>query len=174
MKKRRILVLDCTVNGEPREGKMLQSFFKICEWHAPKSTPLYYPVKTKARLLSKLKTKTKYDVIHISAHGSPTGIGNGSNWEANIEEIAQVKTPFRKANLVHVSACGCNYEAMAEAFNSDYFLAPKTDVQWINAAVFSVILYKRYMVDGISLDNAFEYARTKTQTRTDYPKLWKR
>ncbi|MEM2129200.1 MAG: hypothetical protein QXZ70_01235 [Candidatus Bathyarchaeia archaeon] len=61
---------------------------------------------------------------------------------------------------------------IAEAFKSEYFLAPITEVEWINAALFSLVFYKRYVVDGVGMQSAFEYARTKTQTCSDYPKYW--
>jgi hypothetical protein len=62
---------------------------------------------------------------------------------------------------------------MADAFNSKYLIAPRTEVDWIDAAVFSVLFYKRYIVDGVSLHSAFEYARKRTQTFVDYPVYWK-
>lgn len=62
---------------------------------------------------------------------------------------------------------------MAEASSGGrYFLAPKTEVEWINAALFSMMLYKRYIVDGIEMQSAFEYARKRTQTSNDYPDYW--
>ena len=126
MRKRRVLILDCTTDEDPREGKLIQRFLSICRLHKPaRSACLYYKVKSKDKLISTLKTRTKYDIIHISAHGSPDGIGNGSSWEAKTEEIAQVKTPIRKAKLVHVSACVSNHKKMADAFNSKYFIASK-------------------------------------------------
>lgn len=131
-------------------------------------------VKNKNKLLQKLTTKTKYDIIHISAHGSTDGIGNGSTWTAKTEEIAEKRTPYYKAKLVHVSACLSNYREIAEAFNSNYFVAPKTEVDWIDAAMFSSLFYKRYIVDGISLPKSFEYARMRTQTCVDYPVFWEK
>jgi hypothetical protein len=173
MKKRRVLILDCTAKEEPREGKLIQSLLRICKLHKPAmSASLYYTVKSAEELISKLKTKTKYDIIHISAHGSPKGIGDGKTWEVKTEEIIEARTPFRKAKLVHLSACVSSYKEMADAFNSKYFIAPKTEVDWINAAVFSVLFYKRYIVDGVLIHNAFEYARKRTQTCVDYPVLW--
>jgi hypothetical protein len=50
--------------------------------------------------------------------------------------------------------------------------ATQTKVDWIDASMFSVLFYKRYIVDGISLHNAFEYARKRTQTCVDYPIYW--
>lgn len=168
---RRILVLDCTPLREPREGKLLKSFFRICEVHKPaQARSLYYPVGSKSEFLKKLGTKKKYQIIHISAHGSPTGIGNGSTWEASVHEISDANNA--RAKLVHVSACQSCYREMADAFNSTFFLAPKKEVEWIDAAIFSLMFYKRYLVDGISMRRSFEYARTRTQTSSIYPDYW--
>jgi len=50
--------------------------------------------------------------------------------------------------------------------------APQTEIDWIDAATFSMLFYKRYIVDGIKMQNAFEYARERTQTQKDYPNYW--
>jgi len=72
-------MLDCTPNKEPQEGKLIQSLFKICELYKPsRATCLYYTVASKEKSLNKLATPTKYDIIHLSAHGSSEGTGNGS------------------------------------------------------------------------------------------------
>jgi hypothetical protein len=61
---------------------------------------------------------------------------------------------------------------MAEAFNSQFYLAPRKDVDWIDAAMFSIMLYKRYIVDGVSMRRSFDYAKTRTQTASIYPDFW--
>lgn len=173
MIRRNNLILDCTTNKEPKEGKLIQSLFYIFALKKPsKSSCLYYKVKSKQEFLSKLSTGTRYDIIHISAHGSDEGIGNGSTWEAKTDEITDCKTVTLKANLIHVSACVSNRKALAEAFNSNYFIAPDTKVDWINAALFSFLFYKRYVLDGKPIYSAFEYARKRTQTCIDYPIYW--
>ena len=139
-----------------------------------KATSLYYRINSKKEFLSKLNTGKRYNVIHISAHGpsdcQEIGIGNGSTWRASPEEI---ECTNHKATLVLVNACLANRRAMADAFKgAKYFLAPKTDVEWVDAAMFSLTFYKRYIVDGISMRNAFKYAGTRTQTSDDYPNYW--
>ena len=89
-----------------------------------------------------------------------------------IEEIAKVKPPLLKANLVHVSAFVSNYKVMEKAFNSKYFIAPTTDLDWMDAAIFSSLFYKHYIVDGVSLHSAFEHARKEMQTGIEYPIYW--
>lgn len=173
MRSQRILILDCTANKEPREGRIIESLLKICSLYKPAvSTSLRYKIKSKKDFLDKLSTKTRYNIIYISAQGSSEGIGNGSTWEVKIEEIAKVKPPLLKANLVHVSAFVSNYKVMEKAFNSKYFIAPTTDLDWMDAAIFSSLFYKHYIVDGVSLHSAFEYARKEMQTGIEYPIYW--
>lgn len=152
---------------------MLKEFFNICRLYKPaKASSLFYKVNSKRDFLKKLNTGKRYDIIHISAHGAPkgkTGIGNGTTWWATPEEIKETN---HNATLIFVNACLANKLAIAEAFRSRYFLAPVTEVEWVNAALFSLMFYKRYIVDGVSMRRAFEYARNKTQTSSDYPNYW--
>jgi hypothetical protein len=153
---------------------MLKEFFGICKLHVPtKATCLYYNIKSKQDFLNKINTGKPYDIIHISAHGASEGqigISNGSTWVASPEEIEKTN---HKATLVFSNACSTNRKELAEAFEgAKYFLAPQTDVDWVNAALFALMFYKRYVVDGIGMRNSFEYARERTQTKTDYPEYW--
>ena len=139
-------MLDCTQKGEPSEGKLLKQFFSICRLFKPaKARAVCYSVRSKSELLSKLDTGKRYDIIHISAHGSKEGqhdvtIGNGSTWRVSAEEVSEVN---HRAKLVFLNACVSNTKKMAEAFNSDYFIAPSTEVRWDDAAIFSLMFYKR-------------------------------
>lgn len=174
MAKRSILILDCTRNFEPSEGRLLKEFFKICQLHKPvKATSLYYNIKSKKDFLKKLNTGRRYNIIHISAHGADegeVGLSNGSTWIARPEEIEETN---HKATLVHASACSANREILANAFKgAKYFLAPQTEIDWVDAAIFSLTFYKRYIIDGISMRRSFEYARKRTQTCKDYPNYW--
>jgi hypothetical protein len=106
MSKRSILILDCTPNDEPSEGRLLKEFFKICRLCKPaKASSLYYKINSKKEFLRKLNTGKRYDIIHISAHG-PTengvGLGNGRTWLAKPEEI---ETTNHRATLVFANAC---------------------------------------------------------------------
>jgi len=145
MFKRRILILDCTRKSEPSEGRLLKDFFNICRLYKPaKAFTLFYKINSKKEFLQKLSTGKRYDIIHTSAHGGPKGkigIGNGRTWLATPEEITKTN---HKVALVFVNACLANKLKIAEAFQSKYFLAPVTEVEWINAALFSLMFYKRY------------------------------
>lgn len=172
--KKSILILDCTPKDEPSEGRLLKEFFQMCRLYKPaKGSSLYYKVNSKKAFLRKLDTGTRYDVIHISAHGPPdngVGIGNGRTWLATPEDIRETN---HRAVLVFANACLANRRALAEAFTgARYFLAPRTEVKWIDAALFSLMFYKRYIVDGVEMHSAFKYARKRTQTADDYPDIW--
>lgn len=174
MAKRRILILDCTPNYEPSEGRLLKEFFQICKLHKPvKASSLYYKIKSKRDFLNKLDTGKRYNIIHISAHGpanNEVGLGNGSTWLAKPEEIENTN---HKATLLFANACLANRQVIVDAFKgARYFLAPVTEVLWVDAALFSLMFYKRYLVDGKSMRGAFEYARRRTQTSNDYPDWW--
>lgn len=174
MAKRNILILDCTRNSEPSEGRLLKEFFDICRLHRPKkATSLYYKIKSKKDFLNKLNTGKHYSIIHIAAHGpdeGEVGLGNGSTWLARPEELKKTKP---KTTLLHASACSASNKILANSFQDvDFYLAPKTEIDWINAAIFSMLFYKRYIVDGISMQSSFEYARRRTHTCKDYPNYW--
>jgi hypothetical protein len=135
-----------------------------------KAAALYYKIRSKKEFLRKLDTGKRCDIIHSSAHGGKegnVGLGNGSTWLATPEEIEQTN---HRARLVFASACLANRKTLADAFKgAKFFVAPQTEVPWINAAIFSIIFYKRYVADGVSLRSSFEHARNRTQTCKDYP-----
>ena len=164
-----ILVLDCATQDDPSEGRLLREFFDICKLYKPaRGQALCYPVRSKREFLSKLNRPKRYDIIHISAHGSSDGrgdaaIGNGSTWWASSDEIAQTK---HHAKLIFVNACVSSKKKVADAFHSKYFLAPKSNVRWDDAAMFSLMFYKRYLVDGISMNSAFRFAKKHTKAGT--------
>ena len=152
---------------------MLKRFLDICRLYKPaQATPLRYKIKSKSDFLNKLSTSKKYNIIHISAHGSPDGISNSRTptWTARTDEIEEAHQS--RTTLVHLSACQTCNKKMAEAFNSKYFLAPLKPVEWIDAAAFSVLFYKRYIVNGISLHRSLEFARKATRTSSIYD-FWK-
>ena len=117
MQKRRILILDCTRNHEPSEGRLLKELFEICRLYKPaKASSLYYKVNSKKEFLNKLNTGKRYDIIHISAHGSKeteVGLGNGSTGSAKPEEIEKTN---HKAILVFANACSASNKQVADAF----------------------------------------------------------
>ncbi len=174
--KPHILILDCTPLEEPSEGSLLKQFFKICELTRPaKAKSLRFQVKSKREFLKKIDTRKKYDIIHISAHGTKntrleTSIGNGRTWSVSAEDIKKTR---HKAKLVFVSACVSNRAKLANAFHSKYFLAPMTEVRWDDVALFAITFYKKRIIDNVSLPSAFSFAKKHTKTSGDFPYYWK-
>jgi len=95
-------------------------------------------------------------VIHISAHGNSKKHPSGRRGKQTSIEIGEddvtsddISTLENlNADLVFVSACLTSYQDMANAFlglDVNHYLAPKTNVDWIQAALFSKMFYKRYL-----------------------------
>ena len=89
------------------------------------------------------------------------------------EEIAQLE----KVNLelVSISACLTSYMDMAQAFTergAKRYLAPKTKVPWVDAALFFTLFYKRYLYDRKSFEASFNYARENTKTGQHFKEYW--
>lgn len=170
MRRRKVLILDCTPRSEPREGRILREFFRICKlYRGARAEALYFPVRSKGEFLRKLNSSKKYDIIHISAHGDSHGVGNGATWSATASEISDRRI---RARLVFLNACLANRRAMARAFNSTVFIAPTTVVEWKDAVLFAITFYKRHVIDGVSTKSAVSFARTHTKTTKDYPHYW--
>ena len=64
---------------------------------------------------------------------------------------------------------------MANAFldrGAEKFIAPKTKVEWVHAALFSAMFYRRYVYDRISFESSFYFAQEHTKLRKDFPEYW--
>jgi len=179
MVKPAILILDCTPKTEPSEGRLLKEFFEICRLYKPaKARPRYRQITSKKQFLQKLDTNRRWDIIHIAAHGDnisgETFIGNRNTWKASAAEIKEAghRRTGRQATLVFVNACLTSRRDMDGAFNSKYFLAPKKEVEWIDAALFAITFYKKYIIDGKDMRPAWKFARKHTKTGSIYPEYW--
>jgi len=42
----------------------------------------------------------------------------------------------------------------------------------IRILILDACMHKRYIVDGVKMQSAFEYAKNRTQTKTAYPNYW--
>jgi len=175
--KRHILILDLLPRGEPSEGALLKKFFDVCRLYKPaRAQSLAFKVRGKTEFLRKLNTGTKYDIIHIAAHGEEDRdgvfIGNGRTWAVTPEEIAETD---HRATVIFANACVGSRVRMAEAFHgAKYYIAPSTYVDWMDSTVFALLFYKRYIVDGVSFQRSFEYAGRSTKTGSDFPFYWKK
>lgn len=89
------------------------------------------------------------------------------------EEVADL--PKTSTELVFLNACLSSYKDMAKAFlerGVKWYLAPKTKIYWVNAALFAVMFYKRYVWDRTSFKAARKFARGHTKLRRDFPDYW--
>lgn len=179
MKYWKIRLLNCTNKEEPNETILLSEFFKMMQLKYPakiqfRETQIY----TKKQFLDSL-TDGWSNLIHISAHGDRSaknteihvGDENEPITATDINEL-DIKLSLR---CVFVSACLTLYKDMADAFCSletQNYIAPKTDVDWIDAVLFSMTFYKRYIWDNVKFDNAFEYAKKHTRLGKDFPYYW--
>ncbi len=185
-RKYRILLVNCIAQNQPNETVLLSEFFRMLKLRFPRSVD-YYPgeVRSKNALFAAL-TANWPTIIHLSAHGDSgkrssgrrgknTGIKVGSSW-VTAKDIAQMDGDI-KAGTVFVSACLNSYKDMADAMRqkgADYYLAPKTEIFWVTAALFAVSFYKRLIWDKKDFDNAFRYAGNQTGSGKDFPEYWRR
>ena len=175
--RKHILILDLLPKSEPSEGALLKKFFDLCRLYKPaRAQSLFFKVRGKNDFLDKLDSGTRYDIIHIAAHGDKDRkgvfIGNGRSWSVTPEEIAGTD---HRATLIFANACVGSRARLAEAFHgARYYIAPRGFVDAMNATVFALLFYKRYIVDGVSFQSSFEYAGRRTGTGSDFPFYWEK
>ena len=179
----KILLLNCTGGSEPSEMNFLAEFFWMMKKRYPKSIEFSsVDIKSKRDFINQLKL-TWPNIVHISAHGwsdkfksgrrgknTSIYIGNECVTSADIAKLPKIT---RK--LVSVSACLASYRDMADAFlkiGAKYYLAPKTEIGWVEAALFFVMFYKRYLYDRKSLAASFKYARENTKLGSHFREYW--
>jgi len=185
MKYWKIRLLNCTTKEEPNETILLSEFFKMMQLDYPskiqfRETQVY----TKKQFLDSL-TDGWSNLIHITAHGESKPVDNrrGKRTEIYIKDephtvkSSDIKNLNTKLNVrcVFVSACRNSYKDMADAFcelGAKHYIAPKSDVSWIEAAIFSMMFYKRYIWDVKSFKSAFNYVQEKTKLKKDFPEYW--
>ena len=183
MVKFRILLMDCTRRTEPSEATFLSEFFKMMNRRYPKSIE-FSPIEIndKMQFLEQLRSKWA-NIIHISAHGYSSKSKSGRRGKrtsiyikderVTSEEISKLPKVPRK--LISVSACLTSYQDMANAFlkiGAKHYIAPKTNLEWIDAALFYIMFYKRYLYDRKSLDASFKYARKNTKLGKHFQEYW--
>ncbi len=184
MKKFRILLLNCTSKDEPNESDFLGEFFKMVQLRYPKSVQYKKIEITSERKFKVALSENWANVIHISAHGcskkyssgrrgKSTSIFIGSK-EITSEQISKYN-PLN-AELVFISACQNSYRDMAGTFldklGVKYYLAPKTKIDWTQAAIFAIIFYERYLYDRVKFESAYNFAKENTKSGKDFPEYW--
>jgi hypothetical protein len=183
MKRFRILLINCTEGSEPNEAKFLSEFLRMMMLRYPKSIQFScVDVRNKTDLINQLGL-TWPNIVHISAHGLshkfPSG-RRGKKTSIFIEnecltskDVSKLSKINRK--LVSVSACYASYKDIADSFTTkgaEHYLAPKTNVDWVKAALFFVMFYKMYLYDRKSFDLSFNYAVENTKLGKDFREYW--
>jgi len=183
MSRIRLLLLNCTKKSEPNEVEFLSQFIEMMRQRYHKSIEYEAVNVNTKREFKKQIQRTWPNIIHIAAHGDsklyPSGnrgketsieIGNRS---ISSKEIAKLRE--NPVKLVFISACLNSYKDMADAFldrGAEKFIAPKTDVEWVHAALFSATFYRRYVYDRTSFEASFSFAQEHTRLRKDFPEYW--
>jgi len=183
MSRFEILLLNCTRNEEPSEVNFLSEFFEMMRIRYPKSIVFSsVEIRSKNDFLNQLSLSSP-NIVHIAAHGyskkskgrrgKRTSIWIKDDEEVTSQEISEL--PKRARKLVSVSACLTSYKDLANSFlnkGTEHYLAPKTEVGWVEAAIFFVTFYKRYLYDRKSFEDSFYYARHNTKLSKDFPEYW--
>ena len=188
MKNFKILLINCAKKSDPNEAEFLYHFFTMMKVHYPKSIEFQsVNVRTKKELKAQLEN-TWPNIIHIAAHGyserhpkrnqrkgnrgkeTSIEVGRGSITSKEIKKLE--KNPLK---LVFISACLNSYEDMANAFlnrGAEKYIAPKTKVGWVHAALFSTMFYYRYVYKKTSFNAAFNFSSKHTKLGKDFPEYW--
>ncbi|MFX1521782.1 MAG: CHAT domain-containing protein [Promethearchaeota archaeon] len=182
MKRFRILLVNCTDGTEPSEVTLLSEFFRMMMLRYPKSVQFsQVDVRNKRDFMNQL-ILTWPNIIHISAHGTSHKFSSGRRGKntsifvgdecITAEDISSLQEIPRK--LVSVSACFSSYRDLANSFlnlGARHYLAPKTKVDWVEAAMFFVMFYKRYLYDKEPFEDSYDFACEKTETK-DFKEYW--
>jgi hypothetical protein len=62
--------------------------------------------------------------------------------------------------------------AFVDANKVKYFLAPKSEIEWTQAAIFAVMSYKKYIYDRVRFETAYNFAKKNTKSGKDFPEYW--
>ena len=183
MNQFKILLLNCTAKSEPSEVEFLTQLFKMMKLRFPKTVNFEAKEIRRKEDFKKQICRNWPTVIHISAHGHSKRYHSGSRGkETSIQLVRGHITakevsnlPKTSTKLVFLSACLSSYEDMANAFikhGAQWYLAPKTEIHWVHAALFAVMFYRRYIWDRKEFVSAYKYARKYTRLGKDFPEYW--
>jgi len=159
--KKSLLILDCT--SQRREGKsegvLLSELIDIlnAKTHGPHVRKDFVEAHNRDSFHSNLKN-SDHGVIHISAHGEYSEKGGpriylASGASIRLDELGGIgltKNTSKIQRLVFLSACEAGQDQLAAAFLSlgcRYFIAPKDEVYWYDAATFLTIFYRLLLVE---------------------------
>jgi len=133
-----------------------------------------FRIPDKSTFLTKLQN-ARSEYIHISAHGD---YKDGKTWielpkgKVYSDEIADIKI---SAKIVFVNACKTWRKDLVNAFSKattrrkSYYIAPKNDVEYDDALLFALLLYKKLLIEGCKrIGVAFNYAYSLPGMKGNY------
>jgi hypothetical protein len=152
-----VFILECLANDDPgSEGQFLAHMFRLIE------VPYQYiEVRTRGQFMA-LLTRSPYEIIHITTHGSVLKTTKGKRftglWFPDGKMTAQ-GLRFLNGELsgrsVVMTACLSGEQKFAHQLivkgHCSYVVAPKGSPSFVNAIFFSHILYHQYFVRRRSL-----------------------
>lgn len=159
--KKSLLILDCTSPRREKksEGALLNELIDIlnAKTRGPYVKKDFVTAFDRASFLDSLEN-SDHGVIHISAHGGyseKTGPVIHLPFGASIrldelENVLSNKGRSRIQRLVFLSACEAGQKELAMAFSLHgcrYFIAPKDEVCWYDAAAFLTMFYRLLLVE---------------------------
>lgn len=178
-----VLLLNCTPKSDPDEANFLAQLMESIELEYPNVHHRMKHVRSSAELTKHLASKWP-TIVHISSHGGrwkrpstkkvETGIVVGG-WEFYASDIRKM-TGRISAELVFTNACSNSYRDMAQAIigkGAEYFCAPKIDIYWADAVVYTAMFYRYLLWKRKSVEKAGEFAARKTGLTYAYPDWWK-
>ena len=149
-----MLILDCT--SEPQEnmseGLLIKELVRILE---PEISPRVVKVRGVSAFKRELRDSSER-LVHISAHGryyykKTTRLDFPSGKWITADEIRKILERRKERPMLMVfSACSVGNEDMVKCLKKGgvkYFIAPKEDVYWFDAAMFLTIFYRLILVE---------------------------
>jgi hypothetical protein len=158
-RKPRLLILECTSESREKmsEGMLLWELMRILGFGRRTK---FLSIENKDSFFRKLEG-VQESYLHISAHGDfdpakGTRIDlprKAKVYSSDLVDLWNNKTRFKIPKLVVLSACETGHVDMVRAFSDagcQYCVAPLHETSWEDAAVFSTLLYKLLIGEGMS------------------------
>ena len=183
MHNHRILILNCTQKSDPDEGAFLAELMESIELRYPKRVRHQVEKVSNSQELRENLVSDWPTIIHIASHGkrlwrpktgrTETCIVVGG-WPLYASDVSKMNGKIT-AELVFANACSNSYLDMAKAMigkGARFFCAPKIDVYWADAVVYTAVFYHRLIWKDTSVERAGRFAKTHTRLGYAYPDWW--
>jgi hypothetical protein len=150
------------------EGEFLAEYFRVLGVQAE-----LIPIRSRVRLKEEL-TRPGAGYIHISAHGGVTDQGTSfwiSDWSwLSAGELVDFRRSLQ-GRVVVATACQTGKADMGRrllALGCKYYIAPRRDTYWADAAVFSALLYRHHFDRGLTMDRAYKLSKEQAHAKGDW------